>query len=1605
MSPINNIPPLTSATLSGPTQGLFSTNPEFTVSLNEPAGSGGLVVGFSSANGSDTFQATQGGANVTSITIPSGSQSGTFWLTLGGSTGSRNISITTSTTLSYPGSPISYNAMPTATAYTVSGASGGHQNAPVTWIITLTGGDFSGTITATPGGGVGQCQIYSPSVVTFVGDGTFSKTFTFTPLDADTIVFAFTNSGGLADPSPATYVSTALYMKDTFPGAAGTAIDGLSSDAIPGIPGGSSWVNANIGGTCNLVGSGSGMIYGVYPLGEGALYTTAAAMPSNVSNFVVGSLTGQVEIQFDLLRASSIAGSYAGVILMYDSDTSFIWLQFDEGGSRWAFNQKIGTGYNVVASSFGAGVPPVGTTWRFKVDLVRGNYQNNQYTAFYIWYSADRGTTWNQMANVYGTLLDSSTIPATIGCGVFFQNQSGSATTGLHIGNIVVQDIPPPAPNCHLSAAYVTSSGCSAGFEFKTDSGNALVTPSALNYLPTFWQNGSLISVGTFNSLPTFWVNGTSTRAVASFAAGVQISSTDVVTMSAPGSWMTCGLGNASEAVTDLTLTNCVGVSAFGSVPKTLKPGFNISLANVGPGAMPTLFANLRYRLTTPNAVTTIDGYPTAMTYSTAFSTFYDFADGGNPLDGTGNPGVPGYYAVGYDDNAYGTANQCDLTILVDARNGSGSPSTAEATVAQIHSCDNTGSPVGIGQFYLFQVTQTPGSPDANLPLGLRFSMPYFDGSKGTSNPSYNHPHITNLFILGPGDFTYTLGVPLSFDRTVAPYRFNSRFLSTVPYGCGVLRFMDSFLQDAGISNVTEPWEMRNITDFSWDNDNQRVNVGLTQIRGLYSSNSPYIYGDPSTFPVAGQTWTSGATLGTALGSVAAGSQGTLVLSSATAGSDPIFYGLLLTVGTGANQELCRVRGVAGDNQTITVERGSSTIPGSMTPGHSVGAAITISSRWSWPSGGSNPLSTFSGTNFGNAQVVEILTNGPHNIKAGQTHGLVGSYPTITFADTSVNTLLQKPWFPTGPQSIMTWFQGGSGATTIASGTTYTLTPSTQYLISYTPDYGGFPVEAIGRATATIPGCNTYICMPILCSDSYAYNVFQRLLATTAPGRKIYVELSDEIWSLDFNSVVGTQDELLSVYNGNPRFWWSTYRTLQLRTIGRTVFATAGRQNEIMATISVQNVIGVGASQLAIAQGIGVPVDAFAVAPYWNPENSALNIAAWNGCTSIPQMADLAVHDLVFNPNNQTINSASDHNNAIASYNAATGNNCVLIGYEGGSSTGAPDGCGGSVGLGVSSNPGVSSNGYGNVVVRWNHDIYYDPVWRIYEKDLYAWMQHWGYKDFAMYAHSFYTGYQTVWGVYHWAYQLPGKGDGSDGRFNNRTCLATPGQTHSKASTVNQDQLCVSVRGQANIEWMGQVNNIAPTSAALVGPRTGVVGVQSTVFTVTLNEDAQSGGVVVTPASTNGGDTFQATSGGSYISSVTIPAGSTSVTFWLTPGGTAGNRSISITTSPALTYSGSPITYSAEAAPTAATLSGPSSGIVGVQSTVFTVNLDQPASTGGGTVAPVSSGGLDTFQATSGGSNVSSVTIPAGSTSVTFYLTPGGTAGIRSARGAVGMQP
>ena len=75
----------TTATLIGPSSGggLIGIPAQFQVVLDGPAGAGGCTITPASSASGDTFQAVNGGPNITAITIPQGQIDTTFWLTTG----------------------------------------------------------------------------------------------------------------------------------------------------------------------------------------------------------------------------------------------------------------------------------------------------------------------------------------------------------------------------------------------------------------------------------------------------------------------------------------------------------------------------------------------------------------------------------------------------------------------------------------------------------------------------------------------------------------------------------------------------------------------------------------------------------------------------------------------------------------------------------------------------------------------------------------------------------------------------------------------------------------------------------------------------------------------------------------------------------------------------------------------------------------------------------------------------------------------------------------------------------------------------------------------------------------------------------------------------------------------------------------------------------------------------------------------------------------------------------------------------------------------------------------------------------------------------------
>ncbi len=178
----------------------------------------------------------------------------------------------------------------------------------------------------------------------------------------------------------------------------------------------------------------------------------------------------------------------------------------------------------------------------------------------------------------------------------------------------------------------------------------------------------------------------------------------------------------------------------------------------------------------------------------------------------------------------------------------------------------------------------------------------------------------------------------------------------------------------------------------------------------------------------------------------------------------------------------------------------------------------------------------------------------------------------------------------------------------------------------------------------------------------------------------------------------------------------------------------------------------------------------------------------------------------------------------------------------------------------------------------------------------------------------------------------------------------------------------------------------AAATATLAPPSStsGTAGVESGAFTTTLDRPAGTGGQAVNLASSVSGDTFHATAGGSAITSITIANGATTGTFLLVPSA-AGSRNVSIT-STGLTVSGSPVAYTATAAPQQTTNATGYTLAVSAASITTGVPETITATLTGGTVlsATLTINLADAAAATISGP----ITITNGSTTGTATITP-----------------
>jgi hypothetical protein len=503
-------------------------------------------------------------------------------------------------------------------------------------------------------------------------------------------------------------------------------------------------------------------------------------------------------------------------------------------------------------------------------------------------------------------------------------------------------------PSAQISSkTRVGTSGQTVFFYFQAASTGASVTPLAVNAAPTLYQNG--VSVG---QLTTPLVDGARPFVQYNLPAGAQINPGDIVTVSAPSMWCTTTAG-AVGALNNATIANKSGMSAFGteSLRKTIRMGMNFPHLGTSYYCLYRLQRNQRYNLSNfINATSAPDGTPLSFPGTSSSAYLQDWVGGNNGLDATDYPGGPGLRAIGWNSPP---SSNTTFSLTTDE--------PANTTITERTDLANPGDANGNGRVRVFDVEQSPGSTTSAFRIFLTCSQ-----ANGT-------PNFSNLQIFGPGDFSYKAGQPVTLDQT-NPYALSSVTLDRFHTGLGVARYMDSTIDFGGWSNATEPWHLRNITDFSWGQGvySTNQNITYTQARPYKPGAGSYIYGPAWTLP-GGSPFP--ATLATAIDNQ------TTTLTISDAATAPVIIGLTLSIGS----ELMTVTGVNGT--TVTVVRGA----GNTTPAAHSAGPIQVQNRLAVTS--LSQVTQWS-------QIFEVVTSQPHGLYTGvPCVPFSGTWPTLTFTD------------------------------------------------------------------------------------------------------------------------------------------------------------------------------------------------------------------------------------------------------------------------------------------------------------------------------------------------------------------------------------------------------------------------------------------------------------------------------------------------------------------------------------------------------------------------------------------------------------------------------
>ncbi len=200
------------------------------------------------------------------------------------------------------------------------------------------------------------------------------------------------------------------YLYDTFGGQAGTTLNNHTADS------GAAWVP----GAINLSLDGNGF---AYCTSSAAVYTNAT-MPS-ADTFTV---------QYDLEYLTAVSGSYFSVITNCTIFSVYVMFAYKQGSGFAWWNVGTPTTSYVTPAAW-----TTGQTLRIRLDV----HPSGTNTVFSAYYSTNQGQTWTSFGNDY-TLATASVPPPLV---MLYPSGTGAtATTGVHIGRLLVQNLPPTPP-------------------------------------------------------------------------------------------------------------------------------------------------------------------------------------------------------------------------------------------------------------------------------------------------------------------------------------------------------------------------------------------------------------------------------------------------------------------------------------------------------------------------------------------------------------------------------------------------------------------------------------------------------------------------------------------------------------------------------------------------------------------------------------------------------------------------------------------------------------------------------------------------------------------------------------------------------------------------------------------------------------------------------------------------------------------------------------------------------------------------------------------------------------------------------------------------------